>query len=115
MIPWFTFDLDVVRCIRPIFPAALLWGASFPLALACAAAEGEDPARLSGEVYAANTAGSILGALAFSLVLIPNVGTRVSQQMLIGLALVAAALAIGAHFWRFNARLAAAVAGSAIL
>src|SRR5262245_33568764 len=76
MNPWFIFDLDMVRCIRTILPATLLWGASFPMALASAAADGQDPARLSGQIYAANTAGSIAGALAFSLFLIPNMGTR---------------------------------------
>ena len=60
--PWFNFDLDVTRCLRAILPATLLWGASFPLALASAAREGEDPGRISGEVYASNTAGSIVGA-----------------------------------------------------
>src|SRR5437762_2882608 len=88
--PWFTFDLDVARCVRTVFPATLLWGASFPIALASAAAENEDPARLAGEVYAANTAGSIAGALIFSLFLIPAVGTRGSQQWLIGIAAGAA-------------------------
>ncbi len=46
-------------CRRP-----LLWGASFPLALAAAATRGEDPARLVGGIYAANTGGAIVGALA---------------------------------------------------
>ena len=92
--PWFNFDLDFTRCVHTIFPATLLWGASFPLALAGLAAEGEDPARLSGSVYAINTAGSILGALAFSLVIIPAVGTRESQQILIWLAAAAAAIAV---------------------
>jgi spermidine synthase len=92
--PWFNFDLDFTRCLRAIFPATLLWGASFPLALASVAAEGEDPGRLSGSVYAVNTAGSILGALAFSLVLIPSVGTRESQQILIWLAAAGAAIAL---------------------
>jgi spermidine synthase len=94
MNPWFSFDLDVTRCIRAILPATLLWGASFPLALASAAAEGEDAAVLSGEVYAANTAGSIAGALLFSLILIPLIGTRGSQQTLIGIAAAAALLAL---------------------
>ena len=94
--PWFNFDLDLTRVLRAIFPAALLWGASFPLALACAAAEGEDPAKLAGEVYAANTAGSILGALAFSLWLIPAFGTRASQQLLIWLACGSAVVALAA-------------------
>ena len=84
--PWFNFDLDVTRCLRAILSGTLLWGASFPLALAGAAAEGEDPARSTGEVYAANTAGSIVGALLFRLLLIPAIGTRGSQQVLIWLA-----------------------------
>jgi len=94
--PWFTFDLDIARCLRAIFPATLLWGASFPLALAAAAAEGEDPARLAGEVYAANTAGSIVGALAFSLLLIPAMGTGGAQQLLIWVAAAGALVALGA-------------------
>jgi spermidine synthase len=94
MNPWFSFDLDVMRCIRAILPATLLWGASFPLALASAAAEGEDPALLSGEVYAANTAGSIAGAVLFSLVLIPVIGTRGGQQTLIGASVAAALIAV---------------------
>jgi len=116
--PWFTFDLDVVRCLRTIFPATLLWGASFPIALACAAGPGEDPARVTGEVYAANTAGAIAGALIFSLFLIPAAGTRVAQQLLIGIAAMSAVVAILAHFRVKQERmlpLAAALAGSAVL
>jgi spermidine synthase len=91
----------------------LLWGASFPLALAAAAEPGADPAKLSGEVYAANTAGSIAGALAFSLFLIPDFGTRASQQLLIGLSGAATvAVAIAAMRIRavWNAIVAVAVA-----
>ena len=32
--PWFTLQLDLVRCLWAMLPAACLWGASFPLALA---------------------------------------------------------------------------------
>jgi spermidine synthase len=92
--PWFNFDLDLARCLRAILPATLLWGASFPLALASAAAEREDPARLSGSIYAINTAGAIAGALAFSLLLIPWLGTRESQQLLIWLAAISAVTAL---------------------
>jgi spermidine synthase len=88
--PWSNFDFDMMRCLRTILPSTLLWGASFPLALAAAVGEGEDPARLSGEVYAANTAGSIVGALLFSLVLIPSIGTANSERVLIWLAAAAA-------------------------
>jgi spermidine synthase len=94
--PWFTFDLDITRTLRTILPAALLWGASFPLALAAAVRDGEDPAYVSGEIYAVNTLGSIIGALAFSLLLIPTLGTRGSQQVLICLAAAGALAALGA-------------------
>ena len=104
MNPWFIFDLDVMRCIRAILPATVLWGASFPLALAGAAAEGEDPALLSGEVYAANTAGSIGGALLFSLVLIPAIGTRGSQQALIGIAAAAGLVAVASTIRPFQVK-----------
>jgi spermidine synthase len=111
--PWFNFDLDIARCVRTILPATLLWGASFPLALAGAAAEGEDPARLSGEVYAANTAGSIVGALAFSLLLIPGLGTQGSQRLLVWLAAAGAGVAIAPVLRAM--KFAAALAGAAVL
>ena len=109
--PWFTFDLDLTRSIHTILPAALLWGASFPLALAAAAADGEDPARLTGQVYAANTAGSILGALLFSLVLIEAIGTKASEQLLIWLAAVAVAAALAAAVLTDRRRLKLAASG----
>ncbi len=73
--PWYTFQIDMVRCIWAILPAALLWGASFPLALAAAASEEGDPGRLVGGIYAANTGGAIVGALGTSLILVPAIGT----------------------------------------
>ena len=118
--PWFNFDLDVFRTIRTIFLPTLLWGASFPLAMASAAAQSEDPARLSGEIYAANTAGSIGGALAFSLLLIPAIGTKACEQLLIGLAAAAAVVAVTSYFWAMRIRrtaiaLAATVAGTGMV
>ena len=107
--PLFNFQVDLVRCVWAILPATLLWGASFPLALAAAAEPGEDPARLSGEVYAANTAGSIAGALAFSLFLIPGFGTRGSQQILLAVS-AAGAVAAGVAAMRNTKIRSAAVA-----
>lgn len=112
--PWASFDLDVFRCIRTIFLPTLLWGASFPIALASAAAEGEDPAVLSGEVYAANTAGAIAGALLFSLVFIPQFGTRACQQLLIGISATAAIL-VTASFARRALALAGTLAATAVV
>jgi len=86
--PWYTFQLDLARCLWAILPPACLWGASFPLALA-AAARGQDPGRLVGGVYAANTIGAVVGALVFSLVLIPAIGTGTSEKVLIGIAALA--------------------------
>jgi spermidine synthase len=88
--PWFTFQLDLMRCIWAILPATIFWGASFPLALAAAASPGQDPARLVGGVYAANTVGAIVGAIGSSLLLIPRLGTQQSQRLLIGLSTAAA-------------------------
>ncbi len=74
--PWYTFQIDIVRCLWALLPAALLWGASFPLALAAAASEEGDPGRLVGGIYAANTGGAIVGALCASMILVPWIGTR---------------------------------------
>ncbi len=61
---WLTFQLDLVRCLYAILPATFLWGASFPLALAAGASKGQDQSRLVGGMYAANTVGAIIGAIA---------------------------------------------------
>ena len=81
--PWFNFQLDLVRTLWAVLPAAILWGASFPLALASVASEGQDPARLVSRVYAANTVGAIIGSLGASLVLVTWIGSQHSEQLLI--------------------------------
>lgn len=90
--PWFTFQIDLVRVVWAILPATLLWGASFPLALAAAVSPDEDPGRLVGGIYAANTLGAIVGALACSLVLVPWIGTDGCERLLIVLAAASALL-----------------------
>ncbi len=88
--PWYTFQIDLVRCLWAVLPPACLWGASFPLALAAVAVRGQDPGRLVGGVYAANTIGAIGGALAFSLLVVPALGTAGAERVLIGVAALAA-------------------------
>ena len=61
--PLFALQLDLVRALWVVLPAAILWGASFPLACAAVARTGEDAGRVTGGVYAANTLGGIVGAL----------------------------------------------------
>ena len=81
--PWYTLQLDLVRCLWVVLPGAMLWGASFPLALAAVASTEHDAARLAGGVYAANTVGAIAGSLVTSFVLVPWIGSSHSEQVLI--------------------------------
>ena len=81
--PWFNFQLDLVRCLWVVLPGSILWGASFPLALASLASRGQDPGRLVGSVYAANTIGAIVGSLCASLLLVVWLGSQHAQQVLI--------------------------------
>ena len=94
--PWFTFQLDLVRSLWAMLPGAILWGASFPLALASVANGRQDPARLVGSVYAANTVGAIVGSLLASLLLVVWVGSQRAQQLLIVLSVMASLLALDA-------------------
>jgi spermidine synthase len=91
-----TLALDLLRAALAILPAALLWGASFPLALAAStsanATQERDSRRLVGTLYAANTAGAIVGALATTFVLIPALGSTRTQQVSIVVAAAAALL-----------------------
>jgi spermidine synthase len=106
--PWYTFQLDIVRCLWAVLPPACLWGASFPLALAAVASRGQDPGRLVGGVYAANTIGAIVGSLAFSLLVIPMLGTLGAQRVLIGLSAAAAVVVLVPLFRPAAAALAGA-------
>jgi spermidine synthase len=78
--PLTALRLDLVRMAWPILPAAILWGASFPLALA--AARG-DPRPTVARLYAANTAGAIAGALITTFVLVVTIGSQRTQQLAI--------------------------------
>jgi spermidine synthase len=64
------------------------------LALACVASQAQDSGRLVGEVYAANTVGAIVGAIGFSILSIPMIGSQQSERLLITLSAVAAWFAI---------------------
>jgi spermidine synthase len=90
--PWFNFQLDLVRCLWAVLPGAILWGASFPLALASVATGGKDPARLVGGVYAANTLGAIIGSVTASLLLVVWLGSQRAQQVLVIISAVSALL-----------------------
>jgi spermidine synthase len=93
--PWTTFQLDLLRCLWALFPAAVLWGATIPLALATTRPSTVPADRFTASIYAANTLGAILGALVFTFALTPLGGTRVAQQAMLWASLAAAAFG----FW----------------
>ena len=80
---WDVAMTNLTRSLMALLPATLLWGASFPLAMAAAKRNGDDPARPVARVYAANTFGGIVGALVASLVLIAWIGTRDTQRAML--------------------------------
>ena len=84
---WFNLQLDVDRALWVLLPATLLWGASFPLALA-AAARGQDPGRLMARVYAANTLGAIAGSLLTSLLLVGWMGTQDTERVMVAVSVL---------------------------
>ena len=79
--PSLMFTYDALRCAFALLPATILWGASFPLTLAAgrAADFGAHVARIN----AINTAGALAGAIAFTLIGIPVLGSHKAQQVLV--------------------------------
>lgn len=90
--PWWIFQVDLVRTMWAVLPGAIVWGASFPIALAGVAARGQDGGKLVGRVYAANTVGAIIGAVAFSIIIVPQVGTVWAQRIAMSIAALSSIL-----------------------
>lgn len=78
--PALAFAFDALRCTVAMLPATLLWGASFPLTLA---AGGSDFGGHVARINATNTAGALAGALMFTLIGIPQLGSHLAQQALV--------------------------------
>jgi spermidine synthase len=91
---WFNFQVDFARALFTMLPGAMLWGASFPLAVAAAARPGDDTGATVGRVYAANTLGAIGGSLLAGLVLVPLIGTNGAQRAFIIVSVVSAAVTL---------------------
>jgi spermidine synthase len=89
---WSVFRVDTLRGLYAIMPAPLLWGASFPLALAAAMKGSSNSDALVGRVYAANTIGAIAGALGTSLLFVPWLGSQHTQQMMMAIAVASGLL-----------------------
>ena len=89
---WAWFAFDAARCALAMLPATVLWGASFPLTLAGASAttDTHDLTRHVARVNATNTVGALAGALGFTLVGMPYLGSHNAQQALVAMAAVTA-------------------------
>lgn len=79
--PWLMFTYDALRCAFALLPATILWGASFPLTIA--AGRSSDFGRHVARINAINTTGALAGAIAFTLIGIPMLGSHSAQQALV--------------------------------
>lgn len=113
--PWHNFAIDLLRSTIALLPPTLLWGASFPLACAAIASPGDDPGSLVGNIYAANTVGSILGALGVSLILVPAIGTQQTQRVLLVLSAVGGLALLLPDFWKHRSRMATGLVAATVL
>jgi spermidine synthase len=111
---WDTAFANFSRTLMAFLPATLLWGASFPLAMAAARRGGDDPARPVARVYAANTFGGIVGALVASLVLVAWIGTRDTQRAMLLLVALGGFVLLLPGLARRNAQSGGAAAGAGL-
>ena len=73
-----------MRCLWAVLPGADALGRELSAGAGRASRRAsEDPARLVGGVYAANTVGAIVGSLGASLLLVVWLGSQHAQQVLI--------------------------------
>ena len=90
-------DIQFAGTAALLLLPGLAFGATFPLAVAGAAASANDPAqeagRATGTIYATNATGNVLGALAAGFLLIPWFGIEAALLAAVLAQLVAALLA----------------------
>ena len=91
---WLGLGGGVAPFVLLMLPPAILSGASFPLAIKLATAEGADVVRSVGRLTALNTVGGIMGSLAAGFWLLPGLGLEVALRIVTGLSVVAAVLAL---------------------
>jgi spermidine synthase len=97
--------LMATLCVLTVLPAALLMGATFPVAARLWAAGASGLGTKLGGVYAGNVAGAIVGSLVAGFVLVPLLGAHHSLLLL-----ACANVAIGAALFLSNGGRAWAVA-----
>jgi len=87
----------VLRTVVVLLPATVLMGYAFPLAGRLATPSAEAAGGSVGLLYAANTAGSILGSFSAAFILAGTIGTNGSILLLGGLNLLAGAILFAAE------------------
>ena len=102
--------LMAVLCAATVLPAALLMGATFPVAARLWAAGTRGLGRRLGGVYAGNVAGAIVGSLAGGFVLVPIVGAHHGLLLLAAGNVVLGAGLLSVVGLRWRAALAGVVA-----
>ncbi len=104
--------MQVALAIVIQLPLSVAFGAAFPLAIAAADSTPATVPRDASVVYATNTLGAIIGAVAASFVLIPTLGIQGSMR----LAAIVAAVAGAVIAWRAESgspvRIAAMLGGA---
>jgi len=96
----FAWGMESSIFLRPLLmvgPAALLLGVAFPIAVRCYADYANSIGRRVGELYAWNTAGCILGALAGGFLLVPHFGAAFTGAILSGIAVFASLVIFAVH------------------
>ena len=89
--------LLIVAPVVMLAPMALLWGITFPLAARCYSQSLHEAGRDVSELYAWNTVGSILGALAGGFWLLPKFGSSTSGAALAMVSGLLGALLLAVH------------------
>ncbi len=91
----------LVLCLATMLPVTLVLGLTFPLLLHLADADRGSAQQASGRLYAWNTGGAIVGAVAAGLLLVPRLGLQPSYLVFAALLLGGGARALAeAAAWR---------------
>jgi spermidine synthase len=83
-----------------ILPPTVCFGAALPLAIRAVRSQAWSSARAVGKIYVANTLGSLLGAAATGLVLLPTIGQAHAARLLAVLPAAAAVILLLIASWQ---------------
>lgn len=102
------------KAMLVMLPATVFMGAAFPLLIRWTSDLGTPAAVATARIYAANTIGAVVGALATGLWLVPGMGFEGTAQLAVGMSLLIATVALAAApslqlHWKLAAAVVAGV------